>query len=293
MTDPATAFTAGFRGAGAADAYESVLVPRLFTPCAIALLVRLGLNPGEILLDVACGTGIVARLAAPVLGPTGRVLGRDLTEAMLERARTERLPADSAIVEYGVASADQLDVADETVDVVTCQQGLQFFPDALAATAEMFRVLRPGGRVGIAVWRGIEECPLWAAAQVAATELLGVERGALITAPFSWPGEKPLIGVLRKAGFIDIVVSTHSVVMHFEYGMRQALTSMVATPLSPHLAALDTDVYESFVRGATRALGLSEMPEDAVDIPARTLVGTGRRPTRRRARDSAGTPAPR
>jgi ubiquinone/menaquinone biosynthesis C-methylase UbiE len=277
VTDSAWTFTAAFGGGGAAGAYEGVLVPRLFTPCAIALLARLGLNPGETLLDVACGTGIVPRLAAPVLGPAGLVLARDLTEQMLEVARTVALPPDSAPVEYGVAPADRLDAADATVDVVTCQQGLQFFPDAPAAVGEMFRVLRPGGRAGIAVWRHIEECPFWAAAQVAATEHLDAERAALITAPFRWPGEDALVDVLQGAGFRDVVVSTHSIVMHFELGMRHALTSLVATPLAAHLAALHSDAYEEFVHSATRALGRSAAPDDAVDIPARTLIATARR----------------
>ncbi len=278
MPDTAAAFTAGFSGSGAAGAYESVLVPRLFTPCAIALLTRLGLNPGETLLDVACGTGIVARLAAPVLGPTGRVIGRDLAESMLERARAAHLPDDSAPIDYGVAPADQLDVAGESVDVVTCQQGLQFFPDAHAAVAEMRRVLRPGGRAGIAVWRRIEECPFWAASQVAAAELLDADAAASINAPFAWPGEQALVDVLRGAGFTDVVVSTHSVVMHFESGMRHALTSLVATPLGPHLATMDAGAYDSFVHAATRALARSATPDDPVDIPARTLVATARRP---------------
>lgn len=278
MTDNGTAFTVGFAGAGAADAYEGVLVPRLFKPCAVILLTRLGLTPGEILLDVACGTGVVARLAAPVLGTTSQVFARDLTEAMIERARNELLPADSAPIEYAVAPADRLDIADEAVDVVTCQQGLQFFPDAPEAVTEMHRVLRPGGRVGIAVWRSIDECPFWAAVQMATVQHLDRERAAVLSAPFSWPGEESLVDVLGAAGFIDLVVSTHTVVMHFDGGMHQALTSLIATPLAPHLAAMDSDDYEVFARDATRALGLSGAPDDAVEIPARTLVATGRRP---------------
>ena len=142
-------FTAGFSAPGVADAYDDVLVPRLFAPCAVVLLARLGLTPGETLLDVACGTGIVARLAASVLGPAGRVLGRDLNQPMLERGRTHRLPPDSAPVELGVAPAAALDLPDGSVDAVTCQHGLQFFPDPVAALAEAHRVVRPGGRIAL------------------------------------------------------------------------------------------------------------------------------------------------
>ena len=89
-------FTAAFASSSAAEAYDEVLVPRLFTPCAEILLSRLGLRPGETLLDVACGTGIVVLLAAPMLGPGGLVIGRDINEAMVVRARSHALPPGSA-----------------------------------------------------------------------------------------------------------------------------------------------------------------------------------------------------
>ena len=156
-------FSAAFASPVAAETYDEVLVPRLFTPCATILLQKLGLRAGETLLDVACGTGIVVRLAAPMLGPGGQVIGRDLNEAMIEQARRHALPPESASVVFGVSPAAPLDLEDASVDAVTCQQGLQFFPDPDAALAEMRRCLRPTGRVGIAVWFGIDECPLWAA----------------------------------------------------------------------------------------------------------------------------------
>ncbi|HEY6379945.1 MAG TPA: methyltransferase domain-containing protein [Candidatus Dormibacteraeota bacterium] len=270
-------FVAGFSAAGVADAYDDVLVPRLFAPCAVVLLARLGLTPGETLLDMACGTGIVGRLAAPVLGPAGRVIGRDLNDTMLQRGRMHPLPPDSAPVELGVAPAAALDLGDASVDAVTCQQGLQFFPDPLAALAEARRVLRPGGRVGVAVWYGIEECPLWAALEVALAEPFGAARAAGIRAPFSWPGAEALTAAMTAGGFDPPLVSTHTMVMHFEQGVRQALRALDATPYAADVAALDAGTQERMAQTAARVLHAPASLDAAVDIPARTLVATALR----------------
>jgi ubiquinone/menaquinone biosynthesis C-methylase UbiE len=109
----------------APEAYERHIVPTLFTPWAEDLLTRVALQPGEHVLDVACGTGIVARLAAPQVGGTGRVVGVDLNTGMLDMARAQALPA-GATVEWQEGDATALPCDDATFDVVCCEQGLQF-----------------------------------------------------------------------------------------------------------------------------------------------------------------------
>lgn len=271
-------FTGAFASPVAAETYDEVLVPRLFTPCATILLGQLGLRAGETLLDVACGTGIVVRLAAPMLGPGGRVVGRDINAAMIERARSHSLPRDSASVVFGVSPAAPLDLADASVDAVTCQQGLQFFPEPGAALAEMRRCLRPAGRVAIAVWFGIEECPLWAALEVGLAEEFGAARAAGIRQPFSWPGAEALESGLANAGFAGVRLSDHTVVMHFEQGVRQAMRALVSTPFSADVSALDAETYERMTRTVMRHLARSTDPDDSVDIPARTLIAIAARP---------------
>lgn len=267
-------FTTAFASPVAAEMYDEVLVPRLFAPCATILLEHLDLRAGEILLDVACGTGIVVRLAAPVLGPSGRVIGRDINAAMIERARSHALPPDSASVAFGVSPASPLDLDDASVDAVTCQQGLQFFPEPGAALAEMRRCLRPSGRLAIAVWFGIEECPLWAALEVGLSEQFGEERAAEIRRPFSWPGADALVEGLTGVGFEEIHLSDHTVVMHFEGGVRQAMRALVSTPFAADISALEAAAYERMTRTVMRHLAGSTDPDDAVDIPARTWIGT-------------------
>ena len=267
-------FTAAFASPIAAETYDELLVPRLFTPCATILLERLGLLPGDTLLDVACGTGIVVRLAAALLGPTGRVVGRDINEAMVAHAQSHVLQPDSASVDLGVSPAVPLDLDDDSVDAVTCQQGLQFFPDPDAALAEMRRCLRPDGRVAIAVWFGIEECPLWAALEAGLAEAFGSRRAADIRRPFSWPGAGALTTSMAGAGFDSVDVSDHTVVMHFEGGVRQAMRALVATPFAADVDALHADRYGRMTHTVMRHLDLSTDVDDPVNIPARTLVGT-------------------
>src|SRR5262245_34564795 len=111
----------------AAELYEEILVPTGFRPWATDLLELADLKPGERVLDVACGTGIVARLAAPQVGTTGEVTGLDLNAGMLQVARS--LPAPpGASVTWIEGSALAMPLPDASFDVVLCQQGVRFFP---------------------------------------------------------------------------------------------------------------------------------------------------------------------
>jgi ubiquinone/menaquinone biosynthesis C-methylase UbiE len=131
-------------GGNAPENYERYFVPAIGEPLAVDLVDAAALGRGEAVLDVACGTGIVARLAAERVGKTGRAAGLDMNAGMLQVARS--LPASSGI-EWHEANAQDLPMLDHTFDVVTCQLGLMFFPDKPAALREMRRVLKPAGRL--------------------------------------------------------------------------------------------------------------------------------------------------
>ena len=133
------------------DEYQRHLVPVVFEPWAELLLDAVTVAPGSRVLDVASGTGVVARAAARRAGDGGRVVASDVSATMLARSAAVEAPS-GAPIEYREASADALPFADGSFDVVLCQQGLQFFPSRAAAVSEMRRVLRPGGVAGIAVW---------------------------------------------------------------------------------------------------------------------------------------------
>ena len=134
------------------DEYERHLVPAVFEPWAEILLDAVGISPGSRVLDIASGTGVVARAAARRAGCDGQVVASDVSGPMLARSAAVEAPSSAARIECREASADALPFEDGSFDVVLCQQGLQFFPARAAAVGEMRRVLRPGGVAGIAVW---------------------------------------------------------------------------------------------------------------------------------------------
>jgi SAM-dependent methyltransferase len=126
--------------------------------------------------------GVVARLAAEHVGPAGRVVGLDLNPGMLAVARS--LPVAGVPVGWVQATAGRLPFPDGSFEVVCCQLGLQFFPDRAAALAEMARVLVPGGRLAVMVWRSIDHSPGFAVLAGALDRHVGPAAGALMRAPF-------------------------------------------------------------------------------------------------------------
>ncbi|SOE98249.1 ubiE/COQ5 methyltransferase family protein [Burkholderia sp. OK233] len=144
-------------------AYEEYFVPRLFEPWARLLLDEAKLVEAQAIVDVATGSGTVARLAAPTLGPKGRIVATDIACTMLDIARAKPSLTGAAPIEYIESPAAPLAASTGEFDVVFCQRGLQFFPDRLSALREMRRVLKPDGRVVSAVWASIERNPIFAA----------------------------------------------------------------------------------------------------------------------------------
>jgi len=164
----------------ASENYEAYLVPAIFGPWGRELLDIASLRPGEHVLDVACGTGIVARLAAEQVGEAGTVVGVDINPGMLTTAR--RI---SPAINWREGNAAALPLADATFDVAVCQQGLQFFPDRPAALREMRRALKPGGRLVIACWKGIRHSPGFLALAEALAKHLGPDAAAIARGPYS------------------------------------------------------------------------------------------------------------
>jgi len=243
MTD-ATRFQ--FTNASVPKAYDEFLVPRIFEPWAVLLLDEVRLSPGDSVLDIATGPGTVARLAAQRVGPTGRVSAADISQPMLDVARGKPHPCSAAPIEYLLSPAAPLAAQSATFDTVLCQQGLQFFPDRPGALREMRRVLKPNGRIGIAVWIEIERNEIFAAYHAALRATTTSELADLMMAPFSWPSGTTLKAALEDAGFREIRLKTHSLPMVLEEGPEQAVRAFTATPVSPGVAALAQDVQDAF-----------------------------------------------
>ena len=141
----------------AAADYEPLWQAQL--ACAHAkLMACAGLAPGQRVLDVACGTGLVTLPVAQAVAPHGHVVGVDLSEQMVEAARGRALDRNVSNVSFARMDAERLALPDASFDIVLCALGLMFMPDPEQAVREMRRVLRPGGRLVIAVWGEQSRC---------------------------------------------------------------------------------------------------------------------------------------
>lgn len=234
--------------------YEAELVPRIFAPWARRLVEAAGLMAGERVLDVACGTGIVARTAAARVGPGGTVVGVDLNPAMLEIARS-RTGGDAAPIEYLEGPAERLPLEGSAFDVAFCQQGLQFFEDRAASLREVYRVLTPRGRAIYAIWRGAEHHK--AMDEIDRVVLSGhlpaeVMQGS--DAPF-WLGDLDEVRALfADAGFGQVHIRCH--VGEVRFPSARAMLSGVTgahAPLAGAIAALSEEAREDMYRAVDEA----------------------------------------
>src|SRR5690606_24314823 len=138
--------------------YERFFVPALFGQWPPQLLRLAAVAPGQSVLDVGCGTGVLARAADEAVGPGGRVEGLDVNPDMLAVAR-----AQAPDLHWTQAAAEDLPLATASQDRVLSQFALMFFTDQAMAVDEMARVLRPGGRICVATWAGLDAIPGYAA----------------------------------------------------------------------------------------------------------------------------------
>lgn len=173
--------------AAAAEVYDSFFVPALFDQFAGPLLDAAGIGTGQRVLDVGCGTGVVARAAARRVGPGGTVTGLDLNEGMLAVAERR----DAAQVEWRQGEAEAIPFPDGTFDRVVASFALMFFRDRSAALDEMARVTAPGGRVALTTWASVDRSPGYRDLIDLVDGVVGAEAAAALRAPFVLgdPGE--------------------------------------------------------------------------------------------------------
>ncbi|MFZ6048583.1 methyltransferase domain-containing protein [Pseudomonas sp. CR3202] len=196
--------------ASPAEVYEEFFVPALFRQWGPRVVAEAGIVPGERVLDVACGTGVLACAAAERVGPGGSVVGLDPNPQMLAVARRT-----SGAIEWVDGRAESLPFADDSFDAVVSQFGMMFFDDPPAALREMLRVLKPGGRLAVAVCDALEHSPGYAALAEVLQRLFGEKVANAFRAPFVLGDVERLLGFCDQAAVAEARVMRHDGLVRF------------------------------------------------------------------------------
>ena len=253
-----------------AEVYETEFVPALFRPFSPVVVDLAGITAGQRVLDVACGTGVLARTVAARVGAGGQVIGLDANRDMLTVAR--RL---DATIEWIDGRAEALPLPDASVDAVVSQFGLMFFDDRVAALREMQRVLRPGGRLAVAVCDAVEHSPGYGALATLLQTLFGERVAAAFRAPFAIGDAGLLTGLARQAGL------AHAEVLRRSAGVRfasiDALVSAERACIWTLGGLLDDAQFERLLREARRALAPFVQRDGSVAFEMPALVIAARK----------------
>lgn len=238
----------------AAANYERNNVPQQFGPWAEVLVKRSGVKAGDRVLDVACGTGVVARTAALVAGPHATVAGSDLNPDMLAEA-ANHVPAGHSI-EWRQGDATALSFDEASFDVVFCQQALQYITDRPGAVAEMNRVLDVGGVAVVSVWRGLEHNPIQRTVSECVGAHLSPDDGAFFAKAFSAELDDSDVWVklFTSAGFAGVVVEPVELVIAAPDARTRLSGPLEGSPIAGKVAAMDPAAYEAMVADMETAL---------------------------------------
>ncbi|MGD8330244.1 MAG: methyltransferase domain-containing protein [Acidobacteriota bacterium] len=254
----------------AAEAYEDLHVAALFAEWAPRVLDAAEVGPGADVLDVACGTGVVARAALGRVGESGSVTGLDRNRAML--AIGERL---APAADWRCGDAAELPFEDQSFDAVVSQFGLMFFADRGAAIAEMYRVTRRGGRLVVAVWDALEASPAYPIEVELLERLAGSPAAEALRAPFVLGDAGELSGLFEEAGVADTTAATIVGTARFP-----SVRSMVEADLRGWLPVmgvhLEEEVIARILSEAESALARFVTADGALvfDSPAHIISGT-------------------
>ena len=240
----------------APELYQKYLVPAITTKWAEDLLGRAQPRAGEAVLDIACGTGVVARLAGRRMAQ-GHVTGLDLNKGMLAVART--LPTEGVPIEWIEGSALALPFPAGKFDLVLCQLGLQFFPDQGRALREMHRVLSPSGRVALSVFSPIERTPGANAFVLALDRVLGLTASRIKRAEHSFNAPDELKVLFIDAGFAEVEVQTVVQKIVFPSVLDYVRFQLLATPQAALLSNRDeADRQAAIKRVASETASFSD-----------------------------------
>jgi ubiquinone/menaquinone biosynthesis C-methylase UbiE len=211
------------------ETYEQYIVPTWMADWSSDLIEAGGVGPKKRVLDAACGTGIIARKAAGLVGAGGRIAALDFNEGMLRVARECAAREGATGIEWYQSDVSHMPFSTGEFDTVLCQQGLQFFPDKASALQEMKRVLAPEGRLALSVWGRPEKSPHVLVIFDVFSEFFGEDSTTIFRVACSLSNHQVLQNLVQDAGFSDI---------HIRYGVKIARHPSLAELLPAYFSVL-------------------------------------------------------
>jgi ubiquinone/menaquinone biosynthesis C-methylase UbiE len=256
----------------AASLYE--LHNSLFmAPFARAIVDAVHMRADSAVLDVACGTGFVTRLVAERLGRDGRVVGADVNQAMINVAR-EYCPDH---VEWVSAPAQTLPFSDAEFDAVLCQQGIQFFPDAVAALVEIQRVLRVNGEIALTIWAPMTGNPYFESQYVSMSSVCGADAIKDFEKAIRPDGAEWLLSIANHAGLAEIQLQQVSATVTLPPAETYVPAQLGSTPWGPLFATLDATQQQEVIEITKRQLAPFTKADGTMDVPFVSHLMTAKR----------------
>jgi len=258
--------------------YERYIVPTWMLDWTEDLITAGGVGPKKRVLDVACGTGIVARKAASRVGPGGRVAGLDANEGMLTVAGACAREEGLAAIEWYRSDVSCMPFSPGEFDTVLGHQGLQFFPDRHAALREMARVLVPGGRLALGVWGRAEKSPHVGVICDVIGRYFGEDATSLFKKACSLSNRTDLENLVRDAGFSGIRIKA-GVKIARHPSLAELLPAYFSIfPVAAEISAMqEEDRARMFLEMATALAPYCE--NDGLAVPTENYIVTAEKPS--------------